>query len=259
MKRGLPAAERKEVDIWTVRLVATHDCVDDLFLTLSNDEKIRARAFQFEKHRQSFIIARGLLRAILAWYIELPAERVSFQYGRQGKPELCTMFEQNLRFNIAHSEGCVIFAFARGCEVGVDVELVRELPDLELVAEQFFAPVERADLLSVPPEKRAEAFFNCWTRKEAYLKATGTGLSVPLSGFRVSLIPGRPATFVTLPDNFEISQWSLFHLVPMDRYIGAVAIPSRFYDLEERRFETTEDCLNFLNGESPITVTRIDF
>jgi 4'-phosphopantetheinyl transferase len=241
---------KSEVHLWTVRLVAASGQIADLNNTLSNDEKRRVDAFRFQKHKNHFIIARGLLRAILGWYLGEPSEHIDFQYGPQGKPMLCQRYKDVLHFNLAHSEDCALYAFTRDCQIGVDLEFVRELPEAVSLARHFFAKEECADLFSIAAEKQAEAFFNCWTRKEAYLKATGKGLSVALDRFQVSLTPGHPAAFLNLPgDPFHISQWTLFHLASLEGYVGAIAIPSRNCVLRERGFDNTEACLTFLKTD----------
>src|ERR1700674_481083 len=149
---------KSEVRLWTVRLVATTGQIADLNNTLSNDEKRRVDAFRFQKHRDFFIIARGLLRAILGWYLGEPSGHINFQYGPQGKPALCQGYKEVLHFNLAHSEDCVLYAFTQDCQVGVDLEFVRELPEAVSIAEHFFAKEECADLFSIAPEKQAEAF-----------------------------------------------------------------------------------------------------
>lgn len=245
-------AKRDEVHLWAGRLAATTGQIDDFHRTLSHDERRRVEVFRFEKHRNLFIIARGLLRAILGWYLGQPSEHINFQYGPHGKPALCNGFKQVLHFNLAHSEDCVLYAFTQDCEVGVDLELVRELPDAGTIAKHFFAKEECADLFSIAPERRAEAFLSCWSRKEAYLKATGTGLSVPMDRFRVPLAPGQPPTFLSLrEDRFHLSQWTVFHLTPLKGYVGALAIPSGNRILRKWLFEGTEECLNFLKTSHP--------
>jgi 4'-phosphopantetheinyl transferase len=238
-----------EVDLFGVRLVATDEEVQCLQCTLAVDEIQRMNRFRFERHRKLFVLARGLLRTILASYIQLPADRITFQYGPRGKPTLCPEFQADIDFNLAHSEDCVLYAFTRHCELGVDLELVRQMPEATSIAKQFFAESEYADLLSVAPEKQARAFYNCWTRKEAYVKANGQGLSVPLNRFRVSLLPEQPSAFLDLEgDEFPISQWTLLHLDSFEGYVGALAIPSRRCTLRERRFAKVSDCLTLLNA-----------
>jgi 4'-phosphopantetheinyl transferase len=241
-----------EVHLWAARLLATPSQIDYFYRTLSNDERRRVEAFRFEKHKHAFVLARGLLRRILGWYLGRESEHIRFEYGPHGKPALCKGQKPNLHFNLAHSDDRVLYAFTQDCEVGVDLELVRELPEARSVAEHFFPNEERTDLFRIAPESRSEAFFNCWCRKEAYLKATGQGLSVPLDSFQVSAAPGQPATLLKLgEDRVHDSPWTLFHLTPVTGYVGALAIRSRACVLRERLFETTDACLNFLETSKP--------
>lgn len=236
-----------EVDLWAVHLRAGLDALAFLSETLSPDERERAQNFLFEKHRKYFIVGRGLLRAILGQYLQQPPAQLHFCYGVNGKPTLCVGGVPQLHFSLAHSEDCAVYGISRDSELGVDIELVRELSDIEAVAKSFFSPEECGDLHSIGLDRRAEAFLNCWTRKEAYLKATGDGLSVPLDRFRVSLKPGDPASFLKLEgDRYPLSRWSLRHLVPLNGCIGALAIPTPILNLRKLAFGDAEECLQYL-------------
>lgn len=240
------------VYLWIVRLIAAKCQSDHFWATLSGDEKLRTNAFRFKRHRNAFLVARGLLRAILGWYLEVPPENVAFQYGPQGKPALCTKVRRDLHFNLAHSEDWVIYAFSRNCEVGVDLELVRELPEMESIVDNFLASEERAEFFGMSPEARPEAFFNFWTRKEAFLKAIGKGLSVSLDRVQVSLAPDQPAVILSRPgDTSDMSHWTLFRLAPINGYVGALALPSLNCLLQERLFKSAEECLRFLKMNHP--------
>jgi 4'-phosphopantetheinyl transferase len=235
-----------EIHLWTVPLDAPKADTRRISEMLSPDEQRRAEAFRFEKHRSSFIVGRGVLRSILGWYLLQPAKDIIFKYGAKGKPALGNS-PKTLHFNLAHSERRVVYAFSDACELGVDIELLRSLPESESIARNFFSPEECAQFFSVPADKRTEAFFNCWTRKEAYLKAIGDGLIVPLNSFQVSLIPGQPATFLNLiGDRYPISQWSLSHLDFPDGYIGALAIPLPGCTIHWRTFSDTAKCFEYL-------------
>ena len=245
--------EKTEIHLWSVPLSAAGAESCGFSEVLSPDEQRRADAFRFERHRSRFIIGRALLRSILGWYLGQPGKRVVFKYGAKGKPAL-DHSGRTLHFNLAHSEGRVVYAVSEACELGVDIELVRHLPESESIARNFFSPEECAELFSLPPDKLTEGFFNCWTRKEAYLKAIGDGLMVPLNSFQVSLIPGQPAAFLSLiGDHYPISQWSLFHLDFPDGYLGALAIPLRSCTLHWRAFSDAVQCFEYLvnSGSSP--------
>jgi len=238
---------KREIHIWIVRLIATDDHVSALFHLCSSDEKARAQAFRFEHHRRLFIIGRGLLRAILGRYLGQTPEQVCFRYGTKGKPALERSGLPPLYFNLSHSDNCVIYAVTHENELGVDVERVRQIAEAESTASHFFSPEECKDLCSVDASHRVEAFLNCWTRKEAYLKAVGDGLCAPLDRFQVSLKPEYPAAFLNFAGGMQdASRWSLHHLTPAEGYIGALAIPAVSCCLVQRTFLNAVECLNAL-------------
>ncbi len=215
-----------EVHVWRAHLDLAPAQVRELLRTLTPDERARARRFRFRRDRDRFIVARGVLRAILGRYLGVDPGRLRFRYSPYGKPALADEFEdEGIRFNLAHSQGIALYAVSRGRDVGVDVEYVRaDLAD-ERIAERFFSPREVAMLRAVPAEQRREAFFHCWTRKEAYVKARGEGLSLPLDQFDVSLAPGEPAALLSTPgDPPEVTRWSLRALDPGPGYIAALAV-----------------------------------
>lgn len=242
-------ANKTRIDLWIVRLAATANEVAEVREFLSDDEILRANKFKFEKHQNDFITGRGLLRSILGRYLGLPASQVSFDYGPQGKPTLSSAHTEHIFFNLAHSNECILFAFNRKCELGVDVEFIRDLPDIEMLAGYHFTAAERERFAAVAQERRAEAFFNCWTRKEAYFKAIGKGLSSPSDACEVSLAPDEPAVFIRLAEEQPaISEWKLFHLAPMPGYVGALAIPSAGY-IVNQEFQSIAECNSFLKKE----------
>ena len=244
--------DSRTIHLWTVRLVASENCFERLQCALSRDEQDRAHAFHFERHRRAFVIGRGLLREILGWYLGQNPGSIEFRYSYHGKPALWSVETSELQFNVAHSEDLAVYAIARGVQLGVDVEYVRDLPDAELIARQFFAKEEYWELVTLPPDDRKEAFFNCWTRKEAYLKALGGGLSVPLNRFQVSLGPGRAAKLLKFDTNQPgPSDWTLYHLIPTEGFVGALAVPVAGCHLEERKFSNGDECVGYLRFRGP--------
>lgn len=220
-----PRLANGEVHVWLASLTQPAAQVAELRELLDADERGRADRFHFEKDRGRFVVARALLRRLLGLYLNARPAELSFAYGAFGKPELRgeAGAPPALRFNLAHSHELALYAFARGREVGVDLEHVR--PDLagEEIAERFFSAREVAALRSLAPEARAEGFFNCWTRKEAYIKALGEGLSHPLDSFTVSLRPGEPAALLEVEgDEAEAARWSLRELRPAPGYVAAL-------------------------------------
>ena len=193
--------------------------------TLSVDESDRANRFHFPKDRQNFIVARGILRTILGCYLKIKPERLHFCYGKYGKPELAPVDGPvKINFNLSHSGGLALYAFANDRKVGIDVESIHTDLEYDEIAARFFSPSEISAFKNLPLYVKPEAFFNCWTRKEAYVKAIGNGLSWPLDQFDVSLVPGEPATLLqTRGDPTEASRWSLVHLQPKTGYVAAIA------------------------------------
>jgi 4'-phosphopantetheinyl transferase len=193
---------------------------------LSADELARAERFRFRKDADRYTVARGLLRTILGQYLCRPPEQLRFRYGAMGKPELAAdggAFDP--RFNLAHSRDLAVYAVTRGRRVGIDIEYIRaERADLR-IAERFFSTREIAQLRALPLHAQREAFFACWTRKEAYLKAKGDGLALGLDRFDVSLAPGEPAALLaTRDDASEAGRWSLCDLFPRAGYASALAV-----------------------------------
>jgi 4'-phosphopantetheinyl transferase len=195
-------------------------------LTLSADERARADRFYFQKDRERFIVGRGLLRTILGLYLDTKPEHLRFCYSSYGKPALSKgRGSDTLHFNLSHSDRLALYALTGSREVGVDLERNRPELAVDEIAEHLFSPREVAMLRALPPSMRQEAFINCWTRKEAYIKARGDGLAIPLNEFDVTLVPGEPACLrSTRGDPHEASRWSLQELAPGPGYVAALAI-----------------------------------
>src|SRR4051812_8069545 len=193
---------------------------------LDDDERRRADRFTFLKGRRQFTVARGLLRVLLGRSLGIDPRQVQFEYNAYGKPALAPgQGDDSLRFNLSHSGELVLYALARGREVGIDVETIRADFATDAIAHRFFAPAEVAALRGLPLEARTRAFFTCWTRKEAFIKARGKGLSIPLDAFEVSLVPGtEAAVLVTHDDPDEAGRWTLHELEPGPGYVGALAV-----------------------------------
>ncbi|GAA4352179.1 hypothetical protein GCM10023165_41040 [Variovorax defluvii] len=170
--------------LWQVDLDATP--APQAVASLSESEWERARRFVFKRDRSRYIAAHAALREILGSQCGIPASMLEFQLGPFGKPVLA---EGRLHFNLSHSQSLALIAVCEHTEVGVDVELLRPMPDAEALAETYFSPAERRALAALPPEAREHAFLCCWTRKEACLKATGMGLSVDTRSFEVGVSP----------------------------------------------------------------------
>lgn len=214
-----------DLHVWQASLDLTAPRMERLFHCLSFDEHERAGRFHFEKDREDFVAARGILRELVSMYVGLPAPVLIFSYTDYGKPVLSnSRLAGVLQFNVAHSHGIAMYAFVQGRDVGIDVEYHRRDLVVEEVARGVCSSREMAALRSLPEAQQKIAFFDCWTRKEAYIKARGQGLSLPLDQFSVSLLPGKPpALFSTNGDPLQDGLWRLFDVAPRVGYSAAVA------------------------------------
>ena len=213
----------EEAHIWRADL-ELDECFESSFLKLlSPDEKSRAHKFRFAKDRRNFIIARGILRSLIGKYLEINPAEISFQYSEFGKPSIAN--NNSLRFNISHSQNIALFAFTKKFNIGVDVEFVNPNIEAKDIANNFFSPNEIKKLLLLPEQQQTLGFFNCWTRKEAFIKAVGEGLSFPLHKFEVSLEPDKPAKLLATDwDPKAVSNWSIFSMSPGANFVGSLAI-----------------------------------
>ena len=210
-----------EVEVWKFASGSEQGFLHDLKCLLSDDELRRAARFRFQKDRHRFVASRGILRSLLAGYLGRSPRSMEFHYSDTGKPLLPAT--SDLHFNVAHSGELIVWAFAQGRRVGIDVEEIRiDFPTQE-IAERFFSASERSTLRMLAPNHRPQAFFRCWTRKEAFVKATGDGLSLPLDQFDVTLAPGQPAELVqTRPDYQEAERWTMHNLDVHPNYAAAL-------------------------------------
>jgi 4'-phosphopantetheinyl transferase len=220
------ALGEREVHIWRAWLEPASMSAQAAMEYCSDDERARADRFRFERDRGRFLVGRGVLRALLGRYLGAEPSALRFVYNPHGKPSLEGRGnEESLRFNVGHSHQLGVYALTRGRPVGVDVEWMKRLPDAGKLAARFFSERERGSLAALPADQVQEAFYLCWTRKEAYLKALGTGLATTLGGFSVSLAPGEPARLVHVerePD--EAGRWSLASFAAAPGYLGSVAV-----------------------------------
>lgn len=223
-----------EVQLWRADLEAIGVDESRWQQVLSSDELTRASRFHFSRDRQRFVAGRALLRTILAGYLRTDANGLTFSYSKKEKPSLASDHaESGVTFNVSHSGGIALLAFTRGREIGVDVEQVRQDSDLEAIARRFFSMHEQNQLAALPAQKRIDAFFRCWTRKEAYIKATGDGLSLPLNQFDVSLEVGEANALVaTRPDSSEAGHWLLREVPAGSGYMAAVCVRGKSWKLK---------------------------
>jgi len=232
-----------DLHVWRFPLDLPSSSFQSLASSLLPEEMARAGRFVFASDHDHFIAARGALRLLLGNYLRIPPAGVSLLKGPHGKPFLPPPSARgadslDLRFNLSHSHGLALCAFALGSELGVDLEKFR--PDFASaeVAARFFSPAEREELLSLSPDLHTQGFFNCWTRKEAYVKARGQGLHIPLHSFDVSLSPGQPP----LLRSSDSARWSLLSFSPARDYSAALVAEGSAWDL--RFFDLSPNLLS---------------
>lgn len=194
---------------------------------LSDDERQRAERLIVPEARRRYVVARAMLRRLLAGWLEMPPQLLRFGYGAHGKPVLEHPAGSDLRFNLSHSANLALFAIARGREVGVDLERVRELPNAEALAARYFAPEEQAVWKALPAAERLSGFFAIWTRKEALLKAQGSGIAGGLGRFAVGLEAG-PAPLLRDDTPSAALGWRVLGLEPAPGYLGALSAPGEW-------------------------------
>ena len=204
---------------------------------LSPDELQRANRFRFVEHRRRFIIARGCLRELLGMYLGSAPCEFTFSYSPEGKPSLDVRHRTDLHFNVSHSGEIAAFGFTLGRNIGIDVELIRRDVDVGEIPKRFFSCAEQEWMSSLQGEAKFQGFFNCWTRKEAYVKAVGKGLSLPLRDFDVSLKPGDPPKLLsTRPDPAVAGRWHMAALDFGSEYAAAVVVEGNINQLEKQEF-----------------------
>lgn len=210
------------IDLWRVRLEPPPEGLQALFRILSSDEQERARRFATEVLSARFVVGRAALRMLLGAHVERDPASLRFDYGPAGKPSLR---DDAVSFNVSHSGNLAVYALAgvADFDLGIDVEENRPLDDMHSVARRFFTPTEASTLAALQDHLQSEAFFTCWTRKEAYLKARGDGIGAPLDRFEVTIRSAQPPALVHIDgDPLAAADWHVHHLVPADNYIAAL-------------------------------------
>ena len=220
------ALPQDELHIWLAWLDVDPRERTRLFSYLNRDEVSRAERFVFPRDRDHFIVARGRLRQLLGKYRRCPPDAVQFKTGRYGKLSLLDDGDQP-RFNLSHSHGLALYGFSMGHELGIDTEKIRPEFAGEGIAERYFSAKEQRELAEVPKELRDRAFFLCWTRKEAYIKAHGDGLQIPLDSFDVSLKPGE-AEMLRSADR---DRWSIRSFAPAPEFVAAIIVEGKIHSI----------------------------
>lgn len=214
-----------EVHVWRASLRPPPHLLARLEAYLSPDERARAARFRFPEHRTAFVAGRGVQRDVLARYTGLAPAELAYREGSHGKPELDGAAAAGIRFNVSNAGALALYAVTLRREIGVDLEQIKPMPDGMDIARRFFSAPENEVFAALPEEVRDLAFFRCWTRKEAYIKAVGEGLSMPLDRFDVAFAPGEPARILRTRGNpAEAERWSMLALEPGPGYVGAMAV-----------------------------------
>ena len=226
----MPILSAGEVHVWTAQSTSDANVVAALERLLSPSEQAAANRFYFERHRLRYVFAHGVLRQILSRYVDRAPEEIRFAQNAYGKPFLVDLDDRgHTHFNMSHSGDAVLVALTRGRHIGADVERIRPLYDFAGIAKYNFTPQECVFIKSFSAEMQPNAFFTCWTRKEAFIKAVGKGLSIPLNTFDVSIPPGQPGLKLAAPkESPGIDAWWLADLTAPEGYAGAVAVEQGF-------------------------------
>jgi 4'-phosphopantetheinyl transferase len=227
----LVSPQAGEIHVWRVDLDQPDEVVQRFRGTLEDDELHRADRFHFDKDKTAFTISRGFLRHVLGRYLTTRPQALRFAYGPYGKPALNGEHKNSsLKFNMSHSRGVALVAVSDTREIGVDVEYIRADFATEDIARRFFSPREVAAFNALSKELRVAAFFRCWTRKEAYIKAIGRGLSQPLEGFDVTLAPEAPPALLRA-DEDDASRWSLSDIDVGGDYAAALVAEGQISEI----------------------------
>jgi 4'-phosphopantetheinyl transferase len=222
------------VHVWRAGLEPPPHLLARLEASLSDDERARAARFRFPAHRVRYAAGRGILRALLGRYVGVDPAAVRFGYTRHGKPYLeRTPGMPDVRFNLSNAEALALVAFSVERDVGVDLEDLKPMPDAVSIATRFFSAPENDVFRTLGDDIRELAFFTCWTRKEAYIKAVGEGLSMPLDRFDVTFAPGEPARLVcTRPEPDQAGRWKLVDVDPGPGHVGALMAAGQDWEME---------------------------
>jgi 4'-phosphopantetheinyl transferase len=238
----------QDVDIWQVHLIAEEEMIKDCRKLLAADEIQRADRFHFERDRKRFLIARAAMRNILARYVNIPAKQLIFSYGEKGKPELANPIT-GIQFNLSHSGDFALLAVTRNACLGVDIEFMNQEFAAYEIATRFFSQNEISTFLKVPDSERARAFFHCWTRKEAYIKAVGEGLSIPLDSFDVAFGPDvSPCLLRVKASPDEPARWSMYDLAAPPGYAAALVVEGNMHQLKQQQWQLLQSHIESSSG-----------
>ena len=229
-----------EIHLWRANLDLPSSMIKQLAYNLSKDEKTRANRFRFEQHRDRFIAGRGILRQLLANYLQMKSDLIIFEYSDRGKPQITSSLNKDsLQFNVSHSQDLALYGFNYQKNIGVDLEYIKDNIDYKQLAKRFFATEELQLINSYPAQEQKTIFFQLWTAKEAYLKATGDGLAESLDTIEFTLNNNYELNLVKIKqDRAAASHWLIDNFIPQDNFIATVAVEhsSKISDLITTKF-----------------------
>jgi len=227
-----------DIHIWCASLSASPEDLSHYTSLLSQDEMQRAKRFYFERDHNHFIIGRGLLRTLLGSYLDVEPSKIEFVYGQYGKPALKTGFyEKVLKFNLSHSEDLALYAFGLNHKIGIDLEHVHPMPDMDDFARQYFSLRENILINSLSGKQKEEAFFKIWTCKEAFLKANGNGLTVPINQVETAVESDGSVALISIGEREEQAElWRLESFTPISSYQAALAVKGNGGQISFRNF-----------------------
>ncbi len=224
-----------KVDVWRIALDRPADQTEELQRLLTPAERSRADRFHFERDRQRFVTARGLLRVILGRYLDLNPSHLRFVYGDYGKPALApASVTRGLQFNLSHAHSLALVTVSRDRQLGIDLEYIRPIPEVEQIAELILSPQEKGAWRALAGTEKLETFFGLWTCKEAYTKAKGEGLARPMDQIQVGPVLGKEIALGSVNgDTQEASRWSVRRLKPGPGYVAALVVEGHDWELTQ--------------------------
>ncbi|GJM16812.1 MAG: hypothetical protein DHS20C13_21390 [Thermodesulfobacteriota bacterium] len=224
-----------EIHIWRTYLYFNGHSTNHFYSILSEDEKSKANRFRFEKDKKRFVITRGLLRETLGLYLEIDSKDLDFNYNKYGKPSLTNPGKSRLEFNLSHSGDVILYSFAKERKLGIDVERLRPIKKAQKIVERFFSEKEQQYYNTQNATEKDSTFFKLWTYKEAYTKAKGLGLALPLNQFDVPL-SNRPLP----PNSSYTTQWTWQEINLAPDYVAAIAVEGSGFEIKQWDFDKTE-------------------
>jgi 4'-phosphopantetheinyl transferase len=226
----------KRVDVWRINLFKFKPYYDQFVDLLSQAEQERAARYVQQEDRLRSVITRAILRQLLGAYLDCSPKRVNFQYNAYEKPELAAPHSGLYHFNLSHSHEWIVYAIGCQAPVGIDIECINDEVDVSSIAQRFFHPVENELIQSLTGPTQMAAFFRCWARKEALLKALGEGLFFPLDKCQVSVAPDQPAQVLSM-NGQDVNDWTLSDIKIADGFAAAVAIQGECAGIQVRDWE----------------------